>query len=740
MKKLYMCVLVLLAAPAFIWAQGDLMHQPGNYQLHIEKTSGKITIDGVLDEPVWKSAEAASNFWLKFPNNNSHARLQTRVQMSYDDQFIYVAATCYDSSRRYLVQSLKRDQGLRTGDGIGIVLDPFGQQTNGFFFAVSAFNSQTEDLLSANNSAIDFSWDNKWYSETKIYDDCWVAEIAIPFNILRYDAQRLIWSLNFIRSNRKDNEFHTWTRIPMQFLNLDLGYMGQLHWPQPPPRSGINYALNPYVAGSVLSDRQNNLPVKASANAGFDAKVAVSPSLNLDLTVNPDFSQVDVDRQVTNLTRFNIFFPERRVFFLENSDLFTAYGIPPVQPFYSRRIGAKNGQNVPILFGARLSGNVSKKTRLGIMNIQTGKKNGEAADNFTALSVNHRVLKRSTVSGYFLNRQGILNEQQKKDDPLARFGRNAGMELEYTSQSGKWNGWYGHHMSMKPDIKTRNQFFNFGGQYSTRHINCALDFGILGENFYADMGFENFTSNLDAARDTIIRLGSRYAYNDVAYNWFPQNRSPFNQISLRMESFYQQTLDGRPYERSNEPLFTLAWKSTAALQLLADVRTSWLRFPFSFTSDAPLPAGTYHYARYGIAYNTDLRRDFSVQMLARTGRFYSAGFRQARLVMNVRKQPRFNIALTAEYNLLNFPQPQGREEIVLIAPSFEYNFSTNLFWTTFFQLNTQNNNININSRLQWRFRTMSDLFIVYTDNYFTDPLFGNKNRGLVCRLNYWLNW
>lgn len=739
MKKLYIFLLVIFAGSGAAWAQEQWAHRPDDYQVRIEKSARKVVLDGVLDEPVWQMAEAAGSFWLKFPNNNGKAALQTRVQLAYDDQFLYIAATCYDSSRSYLVQSLKRDQGLRTGDGIGIALDPFEQQTNGFFFAVSVFNSQSEDLLTTNNSELNFSWDNKWLSQTKIYDKYWVAEIAIPFNILRYDARRLTWGLNFVRSNRKDNEFHTWTRVPMQFPNLDLGYMGRLRWPQAPPQSGTNIALNPYAAGSLVTDRQHNSPAELTMNAGFDAKVSVSPSMNLDLTVNPDFSQVDVDRQVTNLTRFNIFFPERRVFFLENNDLFNGYGIPPVQPFYSRRIGSRNGQNVPILFGARLSGNISKKTRLGIMNIQTGKKNGQPADNFTAVSVNQRVLKRSTVSGYFLNRQGFLNSQQKMENPLDQFGRNAGLELEYTDKSGKWNGWYGHHISMKPGISSKNQFFNLGGQFAGRNLGCALDFGILGENFYTDMGFESFIANADDERDTVIRLGSAYAYNDFSYNWFPQKNSAFNQMRLRLESFYQVTPDGKPYERSSEFSYTMIWKNTALLVLSADNSTSWLRFPFRFTGGAPLPAGTYHYTRYGVDFRSDLRRDFSWQVQAKTGRFYSADYRQLMLGVNVRNQPRYNLGITAEYNRLQFPGAQGREEFVLIAPSFEYNFSTSLFWTTFFQLNTQNNNININSRLQWRFRPMSDLFIVYTDNYFTDPLFGNKNRGLVCKVNYWLN-
>jgi hypothetical protein len=741
MKLRALILLLCICQTTRLLAQENFTHEQRNFQINLIKAEQKPTLDGKLDEPVWQQAKPADQFWLKFPNNDQHGADRTEVRLCYDKNFLYVGAICYDSTQRYLVQSLKRDQGLRTGDGIAVILDPFNQKTNGFFFAVSAFNSQSEDLLVGGNDDIDFSWDNKWFSQTKIYPEYWVAEMAIPLNILRYDPHRLTWGINFIRSNRKRNEFYTWTRMPVQFPGFDLGYTGQLHWPEEPPKSGTNISVNPYIAGGVLDDREDDKKgLESTLNVGFDAKVAVTPSLNLDLTVNPDFSQVDVDRQVTNLSRFDIFFPERRIFFLENNDLFSAYGIPPVQPFYSRRIGAKNGVNVPILFGARLSGNITKTTRIGLMNIQTGKKDGESADNFTAFSFNQRVLSRSNISGYFLNREGFPGEEEKKADPLSPYGRNAGMELEFTDATGNWNGWYGQHLSFKPGLKDKNQFINFGGEFSGRNVGVVLDFGVLGENYYADMGFENFIQNQDDARDTVIRLGTQYVYNELRYTFLPKASSKFNQIRVGLENFYQTTRDGKPYEESHTFVTSFNYRTTASWRIEVENRTSHLRFPFRFTDGDPIPARTYRYTQFELGYNSDLRRDFSWQVAARLGTFYNAGFRQFRAVMNIRKQPDFTFGLTAEYNLLDFPEPYKPGELLLLSPSFEYNFSTNLFWTTFFQYNTQANNININSRLQWRYRPMSDLFIVYTDNYFTDPLFKNKNRGLVCKLNYWLNW
>ena len=185
---------------------------------------------------------------------------------------------------------------------------------------------------------------------------------------------------------------------------------------------------------------------------------------------------------------------KKGTFFLENSDLFSSYGIPPIRPFYSRRIGSKNGEAVPILFGAKLSGNLSKKTRVGLMNITTGKKGEISGDNFTAFSVNQRVLDRSSVKGYVLNREDLDNASTKISSDK-KYSRNAGVELQFTDKTGNWNGWYGLHTSKKPTISTKNNYHNIGGEYEGQNINAVIDLNFIGENYSADMGFENVIEN-----------------------------------------------------------------------------------------------------------------------------------------------------------------------------------------------------------------------------------------------------
>ncbi len=397
----------------------DVSKYKEQYQLRIKKTTQPVKVDGLQDDAAWQTAESAKDFWLKFPRDDVKANHKTEVKVSYDNSFLYVFGTVYDSLP-LIGQSLKRDSRLRENDGLGVMLDPMNKKTNGFYFTVTAFNVQADDLLTATNGGeLSFSWDNKWFSATKMYTDHYTVEMAIPFKTLRYDKDNMQWGINFIHSDRKTNEFHTWTRVPVNFASVDIGYLGALQWDAPPPKPGSNTAFIPYMTGGVKQDKENNEKIKGSFNAGFDAKLALNSSLNLDITVNPDFSQVEVDRQVTNISRFDIFFPERRNFFLENSDLFADFGIPPVRPFYSRRIGLDPDANpIPILGGIRLTGNAAPRTRIGIMSMQTKATENYASQNYSAATVQQQLLKRSTFKGYVLNREGFFTDKNKLTNPI----------------------------------------------------------------------------------------------------------------------------------------------------------------------------------------------------------------------------------------------------------------------------------------------------------------------------------
>lgn len=734
------CLLVntLLSCCGLFAQEKTTVNFQQQYQLHINRAGSPVKIDGLLDEAVWQQAEKTTPFWRKFPSDHVKPKNQTEVKISYDDLFIYFAFVAYDDGTR-VVQSLKRDGGHENNDAVGIILDPINQRTSGFYFVVNPYNAQSDDQLNGGSSNLTLSWDNKWYSATRRYADRWTAEIAIPFKTLRYSPDRLLWGINFLRSDLSNNEYSTWTEMPLNFKAVDLGYTGSLNWDNTPPATNGNIAFIPYITGEANSNKEAQQDIKAKANAGFDAKVALSSSMNLDLTVNPDFSQIEVDQQVTNLTRYSIFFPERRTFFLENADLFADFGIPPIRPFYSRRIGLDNrGNRIPILFGARLSGNLSKRTRIGVMNMQTGRKGDFAGQNYSAVSINQSVLKRSLIRGYFLNQQAFLNETEKNQDPLKQFSRNAGMDVNYSNLKGTWNAWGAYHHAFKPGITKDNRYLDLGGSYSSRALSVVVDAGEVGTNYYTDMGFVERILNYDADRDTSIRVGYKNLFTEITYRILPA-KGFVSRHTIEYNSNYVLNPDNSFNEFSAGLSYNMVFKNTAGLSLTAQRNDVKLLFPVSFTEGKALPAAQYKYALAGITYSSDIRKLFNYVLGIQSGGFYNGSFRQATALLSLRKQPHLNIALQAEYNKLHFPGQYGNAELFLVAPRVEINFSTTLFWTTFIQYNTQANNFNINSRFQWRYKPMSDIFLVYTDNYFTTPFFNNKNRALVFKMNYWLN-
>ena len=717
------------------WSQKIAPNQR-EFTLTIKPTKVPIKLDGVMDEPSWNTVTAVSDFKKKFPNDIGAPKKQTEVKFLYDDKNIYFGFKVYDTGTP-ITKSLKRDIGHDGMDGVGIILDPTNQQSNGFYFVLSALNVQSEDQLSGSSSdGINYSWDSKWFSMTKDYGDYWIAEIAIPLKSIRYDAANKNWGVNFVRIDAKNFEYSTWTRVSTNFKSYDLGLTGLMKWESNPPTSANNVILLPYLTGGASEDKINSTS-STTGNAGFDAKIALNSALNLDLTVNPDFSQVEVDNQVTNLTRFSIFLPERRAFFLENSDLFAGFGIPPIRPFYSRTIGLdKNGNKIPILFGARLSGNLTPDLRIGAMNMQTGRKGNYAPENFSAFTLQKRVLKRSMIKGYFLNRENFISVEEEKLNPLNKYGRNAGISFDYSNAEGTVSHWVNYNLSIKPTIKDLNNYYEFGTSYNTRKFGFVLDFANVDKNYYTDMGFVQRIENYDAARDTIIRVGYRHIFSEISYNILPSK----GKVG-RIESSFNNFVVFNPDNSFNEWESTLQiktdFKNASNLRLRLSNNVTNLLFATSFTDGIPLPAKQYQYAQAGIGYSSDARKLFGWATEWTMGQFYNGKVQSAAIGINWRNQPHLSLRLNAQLNNIQLPGAYGSTRLLLIAPRIEYNFSTKLFWTNFIQYNTQSNNFNINSRLQYRYKPMSDFFLVYTDNYFTDPLFKNKNRALIFKLSYW---
>ncbi|MEZ4986004.1 MAG: DUF5916 domain-containing protein [Saprospiraceae bacterium] len=505
------------------WAQTERPNQ-ASHQLEIRRTLNEVRLDGVLDEPDWQQTPVATDFWEKDPRDGILAERQTEARVMYDDQFLYVGIICYDDSTRHVIQNLKRDVDYFDGDAVAILLDPMNEASNGFMFGVNPEGVQMEALLAGSSGDGNYNenWDNIWFAEATVSPDRWIVEMAIPFTTLRFNPTAKTWGLNFLRNDIKHNQFHVWAPVPRQFWGIDLGYAGQLLWDNPPPGAGSNISLIPYINGAASQTFEEGKANASQSNfdAGIDAKIAITSSLNLDLTVNPDFSQVDVDVQQTNLTRFDLFFPERRNFFLENSDLFANFGIPPVRPFFSRRIGlSEDGSPIPVRYGARLTGNLNENLRIGIMDVQTaGATQTDPGQNYLTVAATHRIWDRSSLRAMFINRQELGGEGADNKN----YTRNLDLEFNYQSADGTWQGWSTYHHSFRHGITDEQGYWNTGFAYTKPNFNGLVDIVTVQDNYFADVGFVNRVENYDAERDTVIRKGYHIVFVPLNLTLLPK--------------------------------------------------------------------------------------------------------------------------------------------------------------------------------------------------------------------------
>lgn len=703
------------------------------YQVHIRRAPAPITIDGDLSDAGWANAAVAENFWQQEPLDNVSASHETRVLLSYDDRYLYIGATCFDDSE-YFVRTLKRDD-WQLSDEFGVAIDAIGQKALAYHFGVNALGGETEALVTGTNIP-DNSWDNRWTSSVKRFDDRWTVEMAIPFKTLRYKSGEHRWGIQFVRIDPDKNEIQVWAPVPRQFAEFDMGYFGELIWDEPPAKQGNNIALIPYIT-TTLQQPVANGPTDIKADIGGDAKIALTSSLNLDLTTNPDFSQVEVDQQVTNLTRFGIFFPERRQFFIENSDVFTGFAtaLGAEQPFYSRRIGLDDfGRTVPILYGIRLTGNVNERMRIGAFNIHAQDQVTKQGNNYSSATFQYRVGSRSFLKGLFLNRQGYDRAEAISED----YGRNAGGEFEHLTDDGVWQFKLGALTSIKKGFTTKNNHVYGRAGYSGQRFRTVLEIQQMGENYFADMGFTGRLEQYDPLTNSIVRVGFTQISNLSDYYTYPANARHINFHWSGAENYLYLNPDGSINEWYLRLRHFFHYKNTSILRFRLNNNYIDLLYPFALT-ETPLPAKSYNMLELNVQYNSDVRKPVSGELFAVYGQFFGGTKLTSRFNLIWRRQPWGNFAIGLEQNNIYLPEPFGNLDITLATARAEINFRKNIFWTTFFQYNTQSNNFNLNSRLQWRFAPMSDLYLVYTDNYHVQPMLGPKDKTLVLKMNYWLS-
>jgi hypothetical protein len=699
-----------------------------NYQLHIFKTIDAITVDGVLDEETWLQAEVASDFFMVTPMDTSYSQVRTEVRMAYDDRYLYLIVINHHAVEGpYMVESLRRDFSFGKNDNFLLFMDPFDDQLNGFSFGANAAGAQWDGIM-FDGGQVDLSWDNKWISKVKNYEDKWVFEAAIPFKSIRYKNGIKEWGINFSRMDLKTTEKSAWAPVPRQFPSASLAYTGVLVWDNPPPAPGPNVSLIPYGLGGMVQNMDEGQPAAYRYDYGMDAKVALGSSMNLDLTVNPDFSQVEVDRQVTNLDRFELFFPERRQFFLENGDLFANFGYPTIRPFFSRRIGL----DAPIQAGARLSGRINKDWRVGAMNMQTGAvpESGLDAQNFSVISIQRRVFSRSNIGAIIVNRQpGIFRKPMESDQQdYAKYDRNLGLEFNLASSNNLWTGKAMVLRSFNPLQEGDGLAHAANLRYTSGNLYWNWNHEYVSENYTAEVGF-------------VPRTGFYKTHPTIGYLFFPKSKRILShgpEINSRM--FFDTDFD----QTDNESWlsYRIRFRSQSNFVIWGARDYIKLLNPFDPTnfSGETLEAGTQHsWYAWGTEYSSKPQSIFTYSFSSRLGGYFADGKRyNFSGEMGYRLQPYFSIAINANYNDIHLPEEWGITRFWLIGPRLDLTLSNTFFITSFVQYNEQIENININTRLQWRFKPASDVFLVFTDNYLPAPFYV-KDRSIALKFTYWWN-
>lgn len=692
------------------------------YRIGITHTGEEIKVDGILEEKIWEKAEKTGLFQRVTPTDTGFAVAQTVAMIAYDEMNIYLGVICLDPTPgKRPVESLRRDFNFSRNDNFMVFFDTYNDQTNGFAFGISASGAQTEGLQ-YEGTRVNYSWDIKWHSAVKSYDDRWVIEISIPFRSLRYNEGDTEWGVNFGRLDLKTNEKSAWAPMPRQFPHCSLPYTGTLVWDKPLGKAGLRFSLIPYVTAKATRDYETSEKFTWKGNAGIDAKVILSTSMNLDLTVNPDYSQVEVDRQQTNLDRFELFFPEKRQFFLENSDLFASLGTQTVRPFFSRRIGL----NSPVLAGARLSGNIGSNWRVNLMDIQTGTHEDLLASNFFVAALQRKVFSRSNISAFIINKQ-ITDPVDDETFTGNMFNRVAGMEYNLASADNRWTGKAFYHQSFQNGFSLKDAAFAANITYSSRFLTATLNQSVVGSGYTAETGY--------------VRRRGYYEINPIVqYKFFPKSDAIISHgPGIRTDMFFDTSMDLT--DRQTEISYSIEWINRFITSVEAGETYVRLMAPYdpTNTDGVKLEAGEdFHWNQIGASFTSDTRKPFYLSVSSSYGSYYNGERWSLDGEINYRYQPYGSLALVTAYNKITLPEPYNSAKLLLIGPRLDFTFTDNLFFTSFIQYNNQIDNLNLNLRFQWRFAPVSDLFIVYTENSFPAD-YTIKNRGLVVKLSYWFN-
>jgi len=727
---------ILFFTALFLALQG--FSQTTNKSVFVNYIEKPIILDANLNEKAWQNSKGASGFWQYFPLDSIQAKQQATIKFLFDDDNLYVGIKVNAMANDFIIPSLRRDFSAGGNDNITLLFDTFNDGTNAFIFGTNPYGIKREMLLSGGGSELrgfTMAWDTKWKCKTAIKENHYIAEMIIPLSAFKYREGETKWRFNSYQFDTQDNERNTWINIPQNQFIFNLAYMGEMIFEKPLGKSKTPVSIIPYINTITAKDFENDVS-QTDLKLGGDAKFTIGNSLNLDLTINPDFSQVEVDQQVTNLTRFEISLPERRQFFIENSDLFADFGNNrDSNPFFSRRIGiAKdaNGNTIEnnIIGGVRLSGKVNNNLRVGLLTMQTAEdiKNEIPTVNNSVITLQQKVFKRSNISVMFINKQATKEYIFLTDED--KYNRIIGLDYRLASEDNTWVGKYFLHKSFTQGVKDKNYSAGFSTQYFNRDFNVRLSGVYVGDNYESDLGF--------LRRTDIFKITPK-----IERTFWPiESAIQKHSFSITPIFIWKPDLNFKNSDYAVISRWQANFKNTG--EFTAEM---YNRFTYLFSAFDPtgtdgaiaLPIdSSYKYTTVSLGYRSDKRKTLSYQIEPSIGTFFNGKKYSFEANLAWRIQPKFSGSLQVNYDKINLPDPYPDASIWLIGPKVDLTFNKSIFWSAFIQYSSQQKNIGINTRLQWRFAPLSDLFIVYNDNYFSNG-FAPRFKSLNLKLTYWLN-
>ena len=664
--------------------------------LDVARTETPPVIDGVLDDPAWTDAPVIDELWQVEPVEGAPPTRRTEVRIVYDDDFMYFGVRCFDDEPdRIIATQLKRDGIQEADDRVEIVIDPFFDRRNGYLFSTNPVGARLDALLEANRLVLE-NWDGIWYAGSTIDEQGWSAEIAIPFKTISFNPRTSRWSFNIERTVRRDNERIRWSS-PQQNKRLtsvaDAGVLEGIEGIS----QGLGLDVKPW--GKLVYEDEDAGDDDVDLDGGVDVFYKLTPSLTLSLTVNTDFAETEVDERQVNLTRFPLFFPEKRDFFLQDEGLFEFGGIRrnPL-PFFSRRIGlSPTGQPVDLIAGAKLTGRVGA-INVGALVIAQDDAGPIDSEVLGTVRPKVNVFEESTV-GLIATTGDTLSNQ---DNQVVGSDFNYRTSTLFGGKVLEGHAWFLH--SSTSGAEGDDESWGFKLRYPNDRIDWSVDVSEIGDRFNAGLGF-------------VPRRGIREYIGRWRYRWRPQGSS-IRTIDTGIDGELITNLDNHT-ETSELSLNVVEIRNDIgdAVSFEIEFDREVLDEPFEIRPGNVIPVGAYDFNRYRGEVSTSDARPLSFLAAVEGGDFYDGDRLDTELEAQWRASPHLFLGFGWEQSDVDLPggdfQVQIAQARVNVLPS------PDLSWTNFIQWDSDSDSMGINSRLRWIIEPGSDLYFVVNQGFDT---------------------